>query len=151
MALMQPLNLPSLDLEIVEKGGEKVVFDPIRKKHLLLTPEEWVRQHFVQYLINQHGYAKSLIKLEGGLSYNKLRKRTDILVYNRRGEPFMLVECKAAHIPLNQKVFQQASTYNKTIRAKYLVVTNGLSHYCCEINHDLNTFQFLEGFPGFDV
>lgn len=144
---MSSLNLPKFDWDIRENKGSATIFDPLRKKHIVLTPEEWVRQHFVQYLIQHLKYPKSLIQLERGHAYNTLAKRTDILVYDRSGSPFMLIECKASHIKIDEKVFQQASVYNKTIQAKYLVVTNGMQHFCCSIDHVNGKFDFMNELP----
>lgn len=146
---MSSLNLPKFDWDIRENKGSTTIFDPLRKRHIVLTPEEWVRQHFVQYLIQHLKYPKSLIQLERGHAYNTLAKRTDILIYDRSGSPYMLVECKASHIKIDEKVFQQASVYNKTIQAKYLVVTNGIQHYCCSIDHANGNFKFLQELPAF--
>lgn len=147
---MQVLNLPECGLEIHEKDGIATVFDVLRKKHVVLTPEEWVRQHFVHYLIKHLNYPKSLIKLERGHAFNRLKKRSDIIVFDREGAPFMLVECKASHIKIEQKVFVQASIYNKTIKARYLVVTNGMQHFCCQIDLENGAYQFLDQLPSFD-
>lgn len=144
---MQALNLPDFKCDLRRMAENTTIFDTIRKKHVILTPEEWVRQHFVNYLVNHLFYPKSLIKLEGGLSFNSLKKRSDILVYDREGKPFMLVECKASHIKIEQKVFVQASVYNKTIKAKYIVVSNGMQHFCCEIDQDSNSYEFLQEIP----
>lgn len=144
---MSSLNLPKFDWDIQENQGNATIFDPLRKKHITLTPEEWVRQHFVQYLIQHLKYPKSLIQLERGHAYNTLAKRTDILVYDRSGSPFMLIECKASHIKIDEKVFRQASVYNKTIQAKYLVVTNGVQHFCCCIDHVNGKFDFMNELP----
>ena len=146
---MSSLNLPSFDWDIRESKGSSTIFDPLRKKHIILTPEEWVRQHFTQYLIQHLKYPKSLIQLERGHAYNTLAKRTDILVYGRSGSPFMLIECKASHIKIDEKVFHQASVYNKTIRAKYLVVTNGVQHFCCLIDQASSSFTFMDELPEF--
>lgn len=146
---MQTLNLPQFDHVIKNEGEKTTIFDVIRKKHVVLTPEEWVRQHFIHFLISCYQYPKSLIRNEGGHAFNTLRKRTDILVYSRNAEPFMLVECKAAHVKIDQKVFRQASIYNKSIKAKYLVVTNGLTHFCCEIDHINSSYKFIPDLPAF--
>lgn len=146
---MQALNLPDFDCDLRKMAENTTIFDSIRKKHLILTPEEWVRQHFVNYLVNHLDYPKSLIKLEGGLSFNSLKKRSDILVYNREGKPFMLIECKASHIKIEQKVFVQASVYNKSIKARYIVISNGMQHFCCEINQESNSYKFLQEIPVF--
>ncbi len=114
---------------------------------VVLTPEEWVRQHFVHFLISELSYPKPLIKIESGIGYNQLQKRSDIKVYDRNGSPFAIVECKAATIPINQNTFDQVATYNKTFRAPYIIVTNGMEHFSSEINFEENTSKFMEGFP----
>jgi len=142
-----PLNLPSYPFKLSQKEAVVFIFDELRKKNLILTPEEWVRQHFVQYLICEKKYPKILIKLEGGLKLNKLQKRTDILIFDRVGKPCILVECKATSVKIDQKVFDQATRYNMVHKVKYLVVSNGLQHYCCVLNYDNNSYQFLKELP----
>lgn len=139
-----PLNLPPYPFKIIDKEGKYYIFDTIRKKELLLTPEEWVRQHFVQYLINEKGISKNHISLEKGLKLNDLQKRTDILVFNENGHPYLLVECKAPSVPITQEVFDQVARYNMVYKLKYVAVTNGLEHYYCEIDHECETYRFLE-------
>ncbi|HVD99381.1 MAG TPA: type I restriction enzyme HsdR N-terminal domain-containing protein [Cytophagaceae bacterium] len=112
-----------------------------------MTPEEWVRQHFIHLLLNHYNYPKALIKIEGGLRYNKLLKRSDILVFDREGNPFLLVECKSADQKINQSSFDQAAVYNMTKKARYLAVTNGLNTYCCSIDHELKKFEFIADLP----
>src|SRR5277367_761996 len=126
---MHPLNLPSIDSNIRKEEGKVWIFDIIRKKYIVLTPEEWVRQHFIHYLIHDLKYPRSLFKVESGLSFNKLQKRSDILIHDRTGKPWMLVECKSPVIKLSQNAFNQIAVYNMTIDAKYLAVTNGRVHY----------------------
>ena len=126
------LNLPSAALQLINDQDQIYVHDIIRKKNILLTPEEWVRQHFLHFLMTHRAFPKALMKMESALQYNRLNKRTDIQVYDRDGAVFMLVECKAAHIPVNDKTLHQASLYNKTIQAKWLIITNGLQHYAFE-------------------
>ena len=142
-----PLNLPSYPFKIIDKDGKFYIFDLIRKKELLITPEEWVRQHFVQYLIQQKGYSKNLISLEKGLQLNELKKRTDILVFDSNGLPLVLVECKAPKIKITQDVFDQAARYNMIYRVKYLVVTNGLEHFYCEMDYECESYRFIEELP----
>ncbi len=146
---MVKLNLPQYPLRIKHSADKQLVFDQIRKKHIILTPEEWVRQHFVNYLIHDLQYPKSLVKIESGLTVNKMGKRTDILVYNHDIEPHLLVECKAAQVNLNHETLEQLATYNRTIKAKYLVLTNGLKHYCCGMDYDLGSYQFQSTIPQF--
>ena len=147
--MMQELNLPNFDLDVHHKDGVATIFDVLRKKHVVLTPEEWVRQNFVHFLIRHLNYPKSLIKLERGHAFNTMKKRSDIIVFDRGGCAFMLIECKASHIKIEQKVFVQASVYNKTVKAKYLVVTNGLEHFCCSIDQERNSYSFLDQLPEF--
>src|SRR6201986_2999627 len=112
MDLLSPLNLPPHPFRITDEGGQLTLFDELRKKHIVITPEEWVRQHFVQYLINQKNYPKSLIKLEGGLRLHGMSRRSDIVVFNPEGEKILMVECKAPSVAINQKVFDQIARYN---------------------------------------
>ncbi len=147
---MEKLNLPSYTLQLRTEAGQDWVFDRFRKKYVVLTPEEWVRQHFLNYLINDLGYPKSLVKVESSLKVNKMGKRTDILVYSRKALPFLLVECKSSKVALTGKVFDQLSVYNKTIKAQYLAITNGLKHYCCCMDYHLNSYQFQSEIPAFD-
>lgn len=141
------LNLPSYPFKIKEDSNATYIFDEIRKKYLVLTPEEWVRQHVVQYLILEKNYPKSLIKLEGGLTLNSLQKRSDILLYNNDGMKIMLVECKAPSVKITQSTFDQIARYNFIHQVNHLLVSNGLSHYCCEIDHTRQTYRFLAETP----
>lgn len=147
---MTPLNLPVADFKVKKSEGKVWIFDGVRKKFVVLTPEEWVRQNFVNYLIQEHHYPRSLFRIEAGLQYNQMQKRSDILVYSRVGKPWMLVECKSPDIKLSQKAFNQVAIYNMTIGAKYLAVTNGMVHYCCLAPKQGQEGTFLEDFPGFE-
>lgn len=144
---MDKLSLPTFDFNIKESDGKTVIFDIIRKKYLILTPEEWVRQHFVHYLINHLGYVKTLISVEHGLKYNKLQKRTDIIVHDRKGDPLVLVECKAPEYNLNQKVLEQAMMYNRVLNAEYIIVTNGVEHSCLRVNSANKSVEYLSSLP----
>lgn len=146
---MHKLNLPACHLDIRQVEGRDFVFDVLRKKLIVLTPEEWVRQHFVHLLIHQYKYPRALIKLEGGLTYNKLKKRSDIVVFDRLGNTFLIVECKSVDVSISQKVFEQVNTYNSTIRARYIAVTNGLTHFCCFIDHEKKKIEFMKSLPQF--
>lgn len=141
------LNLPPYPFKLTQKDDDLFIFDELRKKQLLLTPEEWVRQHVVQYLMIQKKYPKNFIKLEGGLKLNQLQKRTDILVFDQFGKADILVECKATSIKIDQKVFDQAARYNLIHRVNYLLVSNGLNHYCCQMNYENESYTFLEELP----
>lgn len=151
MALFEPipLHLPVYPLRLKDEGGQRFVFDELRKKFLVLTPEEWVRQHLVHFLIQEKQFPKSLIQLEGGLKYNGLQKRSDILVYNQQGEKLLLAECKATSVKITQEVFDQIARYNFVHRVKWLLVSNGLEHYCCKLDWKTESYQFLPELPLF--
>ena len=144
-----PLHLPPYPFKISDHNGQLMLFDVIRKKNILITPEEWVRQHFVQYLINQKKYPKTLIKLEGGHKLNGMPKRTDIVVYNTAGDKILLVECKAPSVTIDQKTFDQVARYNMVHKVSLLAVTNGLQHYYCHINFEASNYNFIEALPDY--
>jgi type I site-specific restriction endonuclease len=146
---LPPLNLPPYPFKISDDNGQLSLFDEIRKKNIILTPEEWVRQHFVQYLIRQKGYPRSLIRLEGGLKLNGLQKRTDIVVFDSSGQRILIVECKAPSISIDQKTFDQVARYNMVHKVSLLAVSNGLQHFYCTINHDKRKYQFIEELPAY--
>ncbi|MBL4593042.1 MAG: type I restriction enzyme HsdR N-terminal domain-containing protein [Flavobacteriales bacterium] len=146
---MEKLNLPQYPIKLKEEGGVKYIFDSIRKKYLVLLPEEWVRQNFIQYLINDKNYAASLIAIEKGLKLNELQKRADIVIYNNQAQPIVLVECKAPKVKINQEVFEQVARYNMVFKVPYLVVTNGIEHYCAKVDFQKNSFEFLEEIPDY--
>ena len=147
--MLQPLQLPPFPFKITEQDGKLTLFDEIRKKHILITPEEWVRQHFVQYLINHKGYPKTLIKLEGGLTLHGKARRTDIVVFNPNGEKILLIECKAPSVTIDQKVFDQVARYNMVHKVSLVAVSNGLQHYYCRINFDEQNYKFIEELPSY--
>jgi hypothetical protein len=124
-----------------------MIFDFLRKRFIVLTPEEWVRQHFIHYLIDHLNYPRALIKIEGGLTFNTLRKRSDIVIFNRQGNPWMVVECKAPDLKLNQRTIQQAATYNHSLKAEYVVITNGMSNICCQVNWNNSETVVLDEMP----
>ena len=144
-----PLNLPSYPFRIKQQLGKKFIFDESRKKFLVLTPEEWVRQHVVQYLIQVKKYPRALIQLEGGLMVNAVAKRSDILVYDNTGQKILLVECKAPSVKISQDTFDQIARYNIAHRVQWLFVSNGLDHYCCEIDFGNSNFRFVEDVPSY--
>jgi hypothetical protein len=145
---MFKLNLPEFNITVRKEEGKVWIFDMIRKKYIVLTPEEWVRQHFIHYLINHLNYPKALFRIEGSLTYNRLQKRSDIVIHDREGNPWMLVECKAPNIKLTQKAFNQVAVYNMTIGARFVAVTNGMVQYCFETSHEGNA-SHLTSFPEF--
>ena len=146
---MVTLNLPNFDCKTKQVDGKPYIFDLLRRKYVRLSPEEWVRQHIVNLLLTHYGYPKALVRSEGGVVLNRTQKRTDVVAFDRQGMPFLVVECKAPHITLTQSVFDQIARYNHVHRAPYLVVTNGLLHYCCGIDHATSEVRFLDDFPTF--
>lgn len=144
------LNLPDYPFKITFKDSRHYIFDEIRKKHLVLTPEEWVRQHFIQFLILEKKFPKTLIQIEGGLQLNQLQKRTDIVVFDYSGSRIMVIECKAPSVKITQGVFDQAARYNSVHKTKWLIVTNGLQHCYAQIDHVLERFQFVKELPQYN-
>jgi len=147
--LLVPLQLPPYPFKISDQNGQLTLFDVIRKKNIVITPEEWVRQHFVQYLINQKHYPKTLIKLEGGHKLHGMAKRSDIVVFNSSGGKILLVECKAPSITIDQKTFDQVARYNMVHKVNLLAVSNGLQHYYCRIDFEKRDYQFIEELPDY--
>jgi len=145
------LALPLLDfqsaLTIKKQAGKRMIFDSIRKKYLVLTPEELVRQLLIQYLLAEQGISKNRMALERSLKVNKMTRRWDLLIYTAEMTPWMLVECKAPEVPVTQAVFEQISAYNLTLRVPYLLVTNGRETYCSKMDYEGETFRFLEQLP----
>ena len=144
---MPQLNLPHSDLKIKLVEETTQVFDEVRKKYFKLTPEEWVRQNFIHYLNKEKNYPFGLMGVEKTLSYNFLKTRADIVIYNREGMPTVIVECKAPNVEITQDAFNQIAKYNYKLRVKYLVVTNGLQHFCCDMDYENNKITFLEEIP----
>ena len=141
------LNIPLSELRLKSENGEIKVYDPARDKFVSLTPEEFVRQHFVEWLIRDYGYPRSLIANEAAVKVNDTKKRCDTIVFNRQGDPLMIVEYKAPGVNINQDTFDQIVRYNMALRARYLVVSNGLRHYCCVIDYKNNTYNFIPQIP----
>ena len=139
------LNLPAFNARIERVNMEHRIFDGIRKKFVLLTPEEWVRQHFINYLITDKKYPASLISIERGHKLNTLQNRTDIVVHNEFGKPWLLVECKAPDVNLTEAAFYQALRYHLKLQVNFIVVTNGFNHFYCKRNE--NDFVFIKELP----
>ena len=144
---MQQLNFPKFSFRFKSSKNKISIFDTIRKKFVILQPEEWVRQHCIQYLIEEKGYPKSLINVEKELIINDLKKRYDIVIYNSDGTIHLIVECKAPKIKINQNTFDQIAQYNLVLNANYLMVTNGLNHYYCQMDFENERYQFLKDIP----
>lgn len=148
---MLSLNLPSFGAKVKEKDGKPVIFDPVRRKYVALTPEEWVRQHFVNYLVTDKGYPKELLANEVPVKLNGTAKRCDTVAYNRFLAPLMIVEYKAPTIEITSAVFDQIVRYNMVLHVRYLTVSNGISHFCCKIDYENLTYSFLEGIPEYGI
>ncbi len=146
-----PLNLPPGDLRLRRSDRGDEVFDPLRGKWLLLTPEEWVRQHFTSYLRTHLSYPASLMANEIAIRLNGTSKRCDTVVHDRAGRPLMIIEYKAPSITLTQDVFNQIARYNIVLKVKYLTVSNGLHHYCCMLNPETGRYTFLREIPAYDM
>ncbi len=130
--------------------GQEEIYDYWRKKFVVLTPEEWIRQQFLLFLIENKGYPRSLIAVEKAVMVNRMSKRFDAVVYNQKGNPAMLIEFKSSKVPLSQKTMEQAARYNLSLKVNYLVISNGIQHFCCKLDHTRQSFVFLSSIPAFD-
>lgn len=143
------LNLPAVALRTTSEQGVTKVFDPLRKKWVVLTPEEWVRQHFTAWLQSEYHYPAPLISNEIGIEVNGTRKRCDTVVFRREGTPLLIVEYKAPEVNITQAVFDQIVRYNMQLHAEYLIVSNGMNHYCCKIDYNRNSYHFIPVIPDY--
>jgi hypothetical protein len=141
------LNFPTYKFKTKREQDINYVFDIIRKKYVVLTPEEWVRQHIVHYLITEKKYPASLVAVERGLTINGRKKRFDVLVFNKNGQPFLLIECKSPDIEVNRSVFEQVAVYNSVFCAPFLLVTNGLQHIVVKYAENFVGYDFIDGVP----
>ena len=139
--------MPIYNLKMKKKDEKTHIFDEVRKKYLLLTPEEWVRQNFIHYLNKEKNYPLGLMGVEKMVKYNNLKTRADIVLYNIEGNPNIIVECKAPNVKITQDTFNQIAKYNSQLKVKYLIVTNGMKHYCCKMDYETNEITFLEEIP----
>ena len=146
---MLPLNLPSYPAKILKRNGKNVIFDTLRQKYVALTPEEWVRQHFVHFLTDFKGYPKGLLANEIQLDLNGTQKRCDTVLFNKDLSARMIVEYKAPNIEITQAVFDQITRYNMVLKVEYLIVSNGIRHYCCRIDYNTMQYTFLPDIPAF--
>lgn len=139
--------MPQYTFKITGDEGSEMILDPVRRKFVRLTPEEWVRQNFIQYLVNEGRYPAGLMGVEVMFLLNKLRRRVDILVHNRLGKPVMIIECKEPDVRIDDKVFDQIVTYNLGLKVPYIVVTNGLVHYACRLREDRQGYDYINVIP----
>lgn len=147
---MYQLNLPPFDIKVKKIGDKLVVFDSLRRKYVALTPEEWVRQHFVNYLKIEKNYPFALIANEMQINLNGQKKRCDSVVFNNELQPLVIVEYKAPDVKITQQVFEQIVCYNIVLKVKYLIVSNGINHYCCRMDYENQTFLYLKEIPLYD-
>ena len=145
------LNLPTYEAKISEENGKLRIFDPLRKCNVALTPEEWVRQHFVNYLVNHKGYPTTLTANEVALKLNDTSRRCDTVVYDKQLQPRVIVEYKAPTVKITKEVFAQISRYNLVLKVDYLIISNGLQHYCCKMDYEKSTFSFLNDIPTYST
>ena len=146
---MYSLNLPSYDAKIRKNGSLMEIYDPLRRKYVALTPEEWVRQHFVNWLISDKEYPTSLMANEAGIKLNSLTRRCDTVVYDQHLDPLMIIEYKESNISITQGVFDQVVRYNTVLKVPYIVVSNGVNHYCCKMNYEKQSYDFLTDIPNY--
>ena len=146
---MLSLNLPTFPVKIATEGGKRLIYDEIRRRYVALTPEEWVRQHFVHFLVQHKGYPAALLANEVQVQLNGTRKRCDTVLYRRDLTARLVVEYKAPDVCITQAVFDQITRYNMVLKADYLIVTNGLSHYCCRMDYRRNSYTFLPDVPDY--
>ena len=140
---MLPLNLPTYEMKIVQRDGKTAIFDVLRRKYVALTPEEWVRQHFIHYLIEHKGYPKGLMANEIQLDLNGTKKRCDSVLFSKDLKARLIIEYKAPTVEITQTAFDQITRYNLVLKVDYLIVSNGLSHYCCRIDYARKSYIFL--------
>jgi len=144
------LNLPTYECRLREQNGRQQIFDVLRRRYVALTPEEWVRQHFVHYLIEHKGYPKGLLANEVELRVGEKHLRCDTVLYDKALHPKIIVEYKAPDIAITQKVFNQITVYNMLLHVDYLIVSNGMQHYCCQMDYEQNRYTFLSDIPNYD-
>lgn len=144
---MFALNLPGYDTKISSKDGKPTIFDLLRRCYVALTPEEWVRQHFVHFLIEHCNYPATLMSNEVGLTLNGTKKRCDTVVYDRNLKPRIIIEYKAPTVKINKEVFSQIARYNLVLKVDYLIISNGIQHYCCRMDYEKNSFEFIANIP----
>lgn len=147
---MEKINLPSFKCIIREEDGVQKIFDSFRMKYVQLTPEEWVRQHFIHFLVSEKAYPKGLLMVEKELNIHGLKRRPDLVVFNRNGEPKLIAEFKAPKIRIDEKVFFQIAMYNKKLNVPFLILSNGLEHFCAKVNDINGKPEFTDDFPSFD-
>jgi len=149
-SILIKIDFPEPDFKVIKEGDKTLIFDRLRKRYVTLTPEEWVRQNFLQYLFKIKNYPPALTAVEREIYLGELKKRFDIVLYNRQMTPWMLIECKEMNVPLSQQTLEQVVRYNMVIPAKYLVITNGTNTFCCTYDHTARQWSFLQEMPAYE-
>ena len=144
---MNRINLPAFDIKLRKNSQRYEIFDFLRRKYVALTPEEWVRQHFTHFLVEQKDYPRGLLANEVELRVGEKKLRCDTLLYNKEMQPIMIIEYKAPEIEITQRVFDQITVYNRLLHVDYLVVSNGLQHFCCHMDYEKGEYSFLQNIP----
>lgn len=148
-SLLEHLNFPDFSFRVREQGQSKQIFDSVRRRFVALTPEEWVRQNLIQFMVEVYQYPLSLMAVEKIVKVNGLSQRADVVVYDRGGSPWLIAECKAPSVNLSQDTFLQAARYNFSLNVSYLLLTNGHEHFC--LKRGTNQFEFMESLPKFEL
>ena len=148
---MLQLNLPEYNFRIKKQDDKFLIFDSQRKRYVSLTPEEWVRQHFIRFLIEEKGYPAALLAVEKQLTLNGLKKRCDAILFDNEGQPFMIIEFKAPNVPVTQATFDQVAVYNAKLKVSFFIISNGLEHYCCKVNTETARYEFFPEIPDYNT
>ena len=146
---MLQLNLPQYNFRIKKQDEKLLIFDSQRKRYVSLTPEEWVRQHFIRFLIDKKGYPSALLAVEKQLNLNGMKKRCDAILYNPDAKPAMIIEFKAPHVSINQQTFDQVAVYNAKLKVDFFIISNGLEHYCCSVNTKTAQYEYFPEIPDY--
>ena len=146
---MYQLNLPEYNFRIKKQEEKLYIFDSQRKRYVSLSPEEWVRQHFIRFLIEEKGYPAAYLAVEKQLSMNGMMKRCDAILYNQYALPILIIELKAPNIPITQATFDQVAVYNSKLKVDFFIISNGLEHFCCRVNTETANYEFFPEIPNF--
>ncbi len=147
---MLQLNLPQYSFRIKKQNEKLVIFDSQRKRYVALTPEEWVRQNFIRFLIEEKGYPAAYLAIEKQLNMNGMKKRCDAILYNEHAQPFLIIELKAPNVAISQATFDQVAVYNAKLKVDFFIISNGIEHFCCKVNLKTSRYEFFSEIPDFD-
>ena len=147
---MLQLNLPQYSFRIKKQNEKLVIFDSQRKRYVVLTPEEWVRQNFIRFLIDEKGYPAAYLAIEKQLNMNGMKKRCDAILYNEHAQPFLIIELKAPNVAISQATFDQVAVYNAKLKVDFFIISNGIEHFCCKVNPETARYEFFPEIPNFN-